>query len=60
MKAMEQRAQEQQLDLLTPMADDETKRLFDPTTRAEIVSLLEGLLSERLAAVRAPVETGDE
>ena len=48
---MEQRAQERQLDLLMPTADDGTRRLFDLATRAEIVSLLKALLSDRLAVV---------
>jgi hypothetical protein len=60
MEMMEQRPQERQLDLLMPMADDATTRLFDSATRAEIVSLLEVLLSDRLAVVRVPVETDDE
>jgi hypothetical protein len=60
MEMMEQRAQERQLDLLMPMADDAKTRLFDSATRAEIVSLVEILLSDRLRAVRAPVETADE
>jgi len=60
MEKMEQRAQERQLDLLMPVDDEATRRLFDKATREEIVSLLEVLLSDRLAAVRAPVETNDE
>ena len=60
MEKMEQRAQERQLDLLMPVDDEATTRLFDKATREEIVSLLEVLLSDRLAAVRAPVETNDE
>lgn len=56
----QQRALEQQLDLLTPMTDEATTPRFDAATRAEIVSLLEVLLSDRLAAVRASVEINDE
>ena len=37
---MEQRAQERQLDLLMLTADDVTPRLFDLTTRAQIITLL--------------------
>ena len=57
---MEQRAQERQLDLLMPTADDGTRRLFDLATRAEIVSLLKALLSDRLTLVRMPAETDDD
>ena len=37
---MEQRAQERQLDLLMLTADDVAPRLFDLTTRAQIITLL--------------------
>jgi hypothetical protein len=57
---MEQRAQEQQLELLMLKADDVTPRLFDVTTHTEIVSLLKALLSDRLSQVRTPTETDDE
>ena len=57
---MEQRAQERQLDLLMLTADDVTPRLFDLATRAEIVSLLKALLSDRLTLVRMPAETDDD
>ena len=60
MEVKEQPTQERQLDLLMPMAADTTTRLFDAATRAEIVSLLEVLLSDRLAALRKLVETNDE
>lgn len=54
---MERRAQERQLDLLMLVADDVAPRLFDPARRAEIVSLLKALLSDRLAP---PEETDDD
>jgi len=57
---MEQRAQERQLELLMLAADDVTPRLFDVATRAEIVDLLEALLSDRLSLVRTTVETDDD
>ena len=57
---MEQRAQEQQLDLLMLTADDVAPRLFDLATRAQIVTLLKVLLSDRLALVRMPAETDDD
>jgi len=60
METMEQRGQERQLDLLMPVDDEATTRLFDAATRAEIVNLLEVLLSDRLAAIRTPVETDNE
>jgi hypothetical protein len=60
METMERRAQERQLDLLMPVDDEATTRLFDAATRAEIVSLLEVLLSDRLAAIQTPVETDNE
>ena len=53
---MEQRAQEQQLELLMLTADEVTPR----ATRTEIVSLLKALLSDRLSLVRAPAETDDD
>jgi hypothetical protein len=56
----QQRALEQQLDLLMPMTADATTPRFDAAARAEIVSLLEVLLSDRLAAIRASVEINDE
>ncbi len=57
---MEQRAQERQLDLLMLTADDVTPRRFDSATRAEIVTLLKALLSDRLTLVRMPAETDDD
>ena len=57
---MEQRAQERQLDLLTLAADDVAPPLFDPATRAQIVTLLKVLLSDRLALVSMPTETDDD
>ena len=46
---MEQRTQARQLDLLMLTVDDVAPRLFDLATRAEIVSLLKVLLSDRLS-----------
>lgn len=60
METMERRAQERQLDLLMPVDDEATTPLFDAATRAEIVNLLEVLLSDRLAAIRTPAETDNE
>jgi hypothetical protein len=57
---MEQRAQEQQLELLILKADEITPRLFDVATRTEIVSLLKALLSDRLTPIRMPAETDDD
>jgi hypothetical protein len=57
---MEQRAQEQQLDLLMLTADDVAPRRFDLATRAQIVTLLKVLLSDRLALVSMPAETDDD
>jgi len=57
---MNQRAQEQQLDLLMLTVDDVAPRLFDRATRAQIVTLLKVLLSDRLALVRMPAETDDD
>ena len=57
---MEQRAQERQLDLLMLAADDVAPRLFDLATRAQIVTLLKVLLSDRLALVSMPAETDDD
>jgi hypothetical protein len=57
---MEQRAQERQLDLLMLTADDVALRLFDLTTRAQIITLLKVLLSDRLALVSMPAETDDD
>ncbi len=57
---MEQRAQEQQLELLMLTAGEATPRLFDATTRTEIVNLLKALLSDRLSQVRTPAETDDD
>ena len=56
---MEQRAQEQQLELLMLAADEATPRLFDAATRTEIVNLLKVLLSDRLSLVETPAETDD-
>jgi len=41
-------------------ADDVTPRLFDLTTRAQIITLLKVLLSDRLALVSMPAETDDD
>lgn len=41
-------------------ADDVVPRLFDPVRRAEIVSLLKALLSDRLVPVRIPEDTDDD
>jgi hypothetical protein len=57
---MEQRAQEQQLDLLMLTADDVAPGVFDLATRAQIVTLLKVLLSDRLALVSMPAETDDD
>ena len=57
---MEQRAQEQQLELLILKADEITPRLFDVATRTEIVNLLKVLLSDRLSLVETPAETDDD
>ena len=57
---MEQRAQEQQLELLILKADEVTPQLFDVATRTEIVSLLKVLLSDRLSLVKTPAETDDD
>jgi hypothetical protein len=57
---MEQRAQERQLDLLMLTADDVAPPLFDLATRAQIVTLLKVLLSDRLALVSMPAETDDD
>lgn len=57
---MQQHAQKRQLDLLMLAADDVVPRLFDPVRRAEIVSLLKALLSDRLAPVRIPEDTDDD
>ena len=57
---MDQRAQEQQLDLLMLTVDDVAPRLFDPATRAQIVTLLKVLLSDRLPLVRMPAETDND
>ncbi|WP_292607951.1 hypothetical protein [Mesorhizobium sp.] len=57
---MQQHAQKRQLDLLMLAADDVVPRLFDPVRRAEIVSLLKALLSDRLPPVRIPEETDDD
>ncbi len=57
---MEQRAQEQQLELLMLAADEVTPRLFDVVTRTEIVDLLKALLSDRLSLVKKPTETDDD
>ena len=57
---MEQRAQEQQFELLMLAADKVTPWLFDVATRAEIVNLLKALLSDRLSLARTPAETDDD
>lgn len=57
---MEQRAQERQLDLLMLTADDVAPRLVDLMTRAQIITLLKVLLSDRLALVSMPAETDDD
>ena len=57
---MDQRAQEQQLDLLMLTVDDVAPNLFDLETRAQIVTLLKVLLIERLALVSLPAETDDD
>jgi hypothetical protein len=57
---MEQRAQEQQLELLMLAADEVTPRLFDVATLTEIVSLIKALLSDRLSLVRTPTEADDD
>ena len=57
---MERPAQERHLDLLMLTADDLEPRLFDLATRAQIVTLLKVLLSDRLALVRMPAETDDD
>ena len=57
---MEQRAQERQLDLLLLTPDDVPAPPFDLATRAQIVTLLKVLLSERLALVSLPAETDDD
>lgn len=54
---MERPAQERQLDLLVLTTDGHEKRLFDGSTRAQIVTLLEVLLSDRLDLIRMPAET---
>ncbi|WP_156788639.1 hypothetical protein [Mesorhizobium amorphae] len=57
---MQQHAQKRQLDLLMLAADDGVPRLFNPVRRAEIVSLLKALLSDRRAPVRILEETDDD
>ena len=57
---MEQRAQERQLNLLMLATDDVAPPLFDLATRAQIVTLLKVLLSDRLALVSMPAETDDD
>jgi hypothetical protein len=57
---MEQRAQEQQLELLILKADEVTPQLFDVATRTEIVSLLKALLSDRLSLIRTTAETDND
>ena len=58
---MEQRAQEQQLELLMLTAGEVTPpELFDSTTRTEIVNLLKALLGDRLSQVGTPAETDDD
>jgi hypothetical protein len=41
-------------------ADDVAPPLFDLATRAQIVTLLKVLLSDRLALVSTPTETDDD
>ena len=57
---MEQRAHDQQLELLMLAADEATPRLFDVATRTEIVNLVKALLSDRLSLVGTPAETDDD
>ena len=57
---MEQRAQERQLELLMPAADDVAPPLYDAATRTEIVNLLKFLLSDRLSLITTPAETDDD
>ena len=56
---MEQRTQKRQLDLLMPTVDGLVPELFDVGSRAEIVSLLETLLNDRLVAARMPEANDD-
>jgi hypothetical protein len=56
---MERRTQERQLDLLMPTVDGLVPQLFDVASRAEIVSLLETLLNDRLVAGRMPEANDD-
>ncbi len=57
---MEQRAQEQQFELLMLAADEVTPWLFDVATRTGIVNLLKVLLGDRLGLMRMPAEADDE
>jgi hypothetical protein len=56
---MERRTQKRQLDLLMPTVDGLVPELFDVASRAEIVSLLETLLNDRLVAARMPEANDD-
>ena len=57
---MERRTEERQLDLLMPTVDGLVPQLFDVANRAEIVSLLRALLSDRLSLIKTPAETDDD
>ena len=54
------RAQERQPDLLMLMVDDVAPRQLDLASRAQIVTLLKVLLSDRLDLVRMPTETDND
>jgi hypothetical protein len=56
---MERRTEVRQLDLLMPMVDGLVPQLFDVASRAQIVSLLEALLNDRLVAARMPEAEND-
>jgi hypothetical protein len=56
---MERRTQERQLDLLMLTVDGLVPHLFDVASRAEIVSLLETLLNDRLVAAKMPEANDD-
>ncbi|WOH52259.1 MULTISPECIES: hypothetical protein [unclassified Bradyrhizobium] len=61
MEAMvRKRAQERQPDLLMLMVDDVAPRQLDLASRAQIVTLLKVLLSDRLDLVRMPTETDND
>ncbi len=57
---MRKRAQERQPDLLMLMVDDVAPRQLDLASRAQIVTLLKVLLSDRLDLVRMPTETDND